>query len=528
MDSNGNHVHSFKSTVVPPTCKEKGYTLHQCECGYEHKTNFTPQGGHSFKITDETKPTCTQNGEQHFCCSVCGKKEERVLAATGHQWCEWNLITFATCTEVGKKQRICDACGATEEEEIPATGHKITSRKKSQTQKGMAECFCENCGETILIPTASGKRKQFFEKHKKKLIGILVAVVAAIAAVVGVVDYAVPYYHYTRATELVESGEYEQAYYHARECRNLVAGRELYEDFNVVPVYLTEDGKSVVSEQYKCDENGNVIFRTYYDEDGSIEWGYEYKYDENGNVILRVYLDENGSITEKDEYKYDENGNVILQVCLDENGSITAKNEYKYDENGNVIFQVSYDGNGSITWKAEYDYEYDEKGNITLQNKYDGNGKLVSKCEYKRNNSGYIEYDTNGKRIGEAKYRHNKHGDLIKSVYYDGDGKRVESIKFKYDKYGNLTESRYTTDESITVNKYRYDKYGNETYQKRRYGELSDMSVYKEKLEYEYDENGNVAVARIYRCSSFTGKHTFSNKPDQVIVFAAPEIRYEP
>lgn len=34
------HTHKYVDTIIPPTCTEKGYTLHSCNCGYEYKDNF--------------------------------------------------------------------------------------------------------------------------------------------------------------------------------------------------------------------------------------------------------------------------------------------------------------------------------------------------------------------------------------------------------------------------------------------------------------------------------------------------------
>ena len=62
---NQNHVHSFVDTVVPATCKEKGYTLHRCECGYEYADQYTPPTNkHSFVILQQVNPTCTEGGTQ--------------------------------------------------------------------------------------------------------------------------------------------------------------------------------------------------------------------------------------------------------------------------------------------------------------------------------------------------------------------------------------------------------------------------------------------------------------------------------
>ena len=36
-----NHTHNIEEYTIPSTCKEKGYTVHVCSCGYEYKDNFT-------------------------------------------------------------------------------------------------------------------------------------------------------------------------------------------------------------------------------------------------------------------------------------------------------------------------------------------------------------------------------------------------------------------------------------------------------------------------------------------------------
>lgn len=52
------HVHSYSSTIVQGTCKEEGYTLHECSCGDSYKDNYTPKKS-------------THSGTSKS-CSVCG------------------------------------------------------------------------------------------------------------------------------------------------------------------------------------------------------------------------------------------------------------------------------------------------------------------------------------------------------------------------------------------------------------------------------------------------------------------------
>ncbi len=52
------HIHSFKSTVVEPTCTEEGYTEWKCECGESHVILRTEALGHSY----DADGVCTRCG----------------------------------------------------------------------------------------------------------------------------------------------------------------------------------------------------------------------------------------------------------------------------------------------------------------------------------------------------------------------------------------------------------------------------------------------------------------------------------
>lgn len=69
------HVHSYTTTVVNPTCTEKGYTLHACACGSSYKTNETSVTGNSHLYGNwETvvRPTATSEGKKQCACTRCG------------------------------------------------------------------------------------------------------------------------------------------------------------------------------------------------------------------------------------------------------------------------------------------------------------------------------------------------------------------------------------------------------------------------------------------------------------------------
>lgn len=75
------HKHSFKETVVEPTCTEGGHTLRKCDCGEVYKTNETPKRGHLYGDWTTTKmPTTTETGERQCVCSRCGNVNKETVA----------------------------------------------------------------------------------------------------------------------------------------------------------------------------------------------------------------------------------------------------------------------------------------------------------------------------------------------------------------------------------------------------------------------------------------------------------------
>jgi len=77
--------HSYSSTVIAPTCTDRGYTTYACDkCGGSYRDNYTDALGHSFGAWTITTPaTATANGSQERICSRCGIKETQVIPARG-------------------------------------------------------------------------------------------------------------------------------------------------------------------------------------------------------------------------------------------------------------------------------------------------------------------------------------------------------------------------------------------------------------------------------------------------------------
>lgn len=73
--------HNFNEMIVPPSCTEKGYTVHTCTiCGKTYEDSFKDALGHKYSEdwTVIQKPTYTSIGYKTHCCDVCGGKSDLV------------------------------------------------------------------------------------------------------------------------------------------------------------------------------------------------------------------------------------------------------------------------------------------------------------------------------------------------------------------------------------------------------------------------------------------------------------------
>lgn len=77
---------------------------------------------HSLKH-EKSPATCTSDGAEYDICSKCGAKlNVKVIAASGHKWGEWIIVTPATVTASGTEKHICSVC----KEEKTRTVAKLT------------------------------------------------------------------------------------------------------------------------------------------------------------------------------------------------------------------------------------------------------------------------------------------------------------------------------------------------------------------------------------------------------------------
>lgn len=173
------HTHQFKETIVPSTCKENGYTLYTCDCGYEHKTNFMPLVQHSFQILEETPATCTVPGSKTAVCTVCGETHEQVIPPLGHDHDKWIIQTYPTCQTPGSQIRKCNRCEAIEEQQLAPTVHRIAPGTERYFKGKLVDFFCQNCGQTICCTPANSS----VEKKSANYTAIKIILLAAGIAV---------------------------------------------------------------------------------------------------------------------------------------------------------------------------------------------------------------------------------------------------------------------------------------------------------------------------------------------------------
>ena len=133
-----DHQHDYTNTVTAPTCTERGYTTHICECGDSYVDTYVDALGHDYGEWAQTKaPTCTEKGEEKRTCSRCDAFETREIAAHGHTEVI-DAAVPATCTEAGKTEgKHCSVCNTVlaEQKTVPALEHDYT------------DGVCIRCGE---------------------------------------------------------------------------------------------------------------------------------------------------------------------------------------------------------------------------------------------------------------------------------------------------------------------------------------------------------------------------------------------
>ncbi|MDY5587915.1 MAG: leucine-rich repeat protein [Oscillospiraceae bacterium] len=186
-----DHEHKYADTVIPPTCTERGCTVHLCACGDKREDSYTPPLGHSYKggicvrcgildpnkdtqhkhdfIPIVTKPTCLTEGFTTYTCS-CGECYTKdYVSAVGHKTQLQNAKAAGCLTGGYTGDEVCTVCGKVFKQGsvIFALGHDPQpARVKAPTctESGYTgDLICMRCGDMTQIgKTVAATGHKFF------------------------------------------------------------------------------------------------------------------------------------------------------------------------------------------------------------------------------------------------------------------------------------------------------------------------------------------------------------------------------
>ena len=134
------HVHNFVVSITQPTCIEKGYSTHTCECGESYIDSYVSVLDHIPQAAvreNVSEATCKNEGsyDEVVYCSVCNKKissVHKVVNKTEHNYVD----------------NICIDCG---DEQIQYHTHNFVSQVTNPTciERGYTTHMC-GCGESYI------------------------------------------------------------------------------------------------------------------------------------------------------------------------------------------------------------------------------------------------------------------------------------------------------------------------------------------------------------------------------------------
>ena len=131
----------------------------------EEAISVKPQAGevvsHVFEWTTTKEATCTEKGEKHGICTVCGHEETREIEALGHEFAnEFTVDKEATTTEEGSKSQHCLHAGCTEKTNVTvipkltAGSEEVNPTPSTPDNKDDANVPLTGTDTTVKEPTA--------------------------------------------------------------------------------------------------------------------------------------------------------------------------------------------------------------------------------------------------------------------------------------------------------------------------------------------------------------------------------------
>ena len=153
-----NHSWNQGEITKEPTCKDEGEKTFTCSICGNTKTEKVSTADHQhMEIRNQKNPTCKEAGYSgDTYCADCGVKisSGKTIAKTkNHNWDGGVITTEPTCTERGEKTFTCTICGNTDTKKVNATGHRYGAYKvvkePTNKRKGLKSKTCSVCGKIV-------------------------------------------------------------------------------------------------------------------------------------------------------------------------------------------------------------------------------------------------------------------------------------------------------------------------------------------------------------------------------------------
>ncbi|MBR6173856.1 MAG: FecR domain-containing protein [Eubacterium sp.] len=147
----GDHTHTYGSWKVTTaaTCTAFGREERACTICGKKETRILAATGHNYSTQSSKPATCTVDGYEQKTCTKCGATEKVKLPATGHHFGTWTVTKAAGCETSGTEERKCTGCGKSESRTVEALGHSYgtwVTKEATCTEDGSRERTCSRCG----------------------------------------------------------------------------------------------------------------------------------------------------------------------------------------------------------------------------------------------------------------------------------------------------------------------------------------------------------------------------------------------
>lgn len=211
-----------------------------------------------------------------------------------------------------------------------------------------------------------------------------------------------------------------------------------------------------ISKQVFTYENEDLIRIDYY-EDNKFHHSIVYEYQENQIYVYTSNSDGSGS-----------NSNHVLTV---QNSKLTQEEWIDSDGVTGAKVIYIYNGNNLTSWEM-YNYHFDNSPRLVQEGKISYDGDKVS--QHLITDYSCVSYNGGEINCDEIEF--------TTELHYFYSGKNVEKIQ--------MYLAEYSEDLELSL-EYRYT-YVNDRIETIAYTDYSGSSIFKDIIEYQYDNNGNI------------------------------------